>query len=149
MVEVVVVWKQTVGQAVRLAASQVQAKYWRERVERDRRLEGLAVEVLSALGEREAMIAGTDNDVRGGAVVCRSNQPSRSVPASPVWIERARSVRVPTLVIDSDVSPAHLRDAARAASSALPNARPHTVPGSFHDVPAEILAPVVAEFFGE
>jgi hypothetical protein len=84
MVEVVVVWKQTVGQAVRLAASQVQAKYWRERVERDRRLEGLAVEVLSALGEREAMIAGTDNDVRGGAVVCRSNQPSRSVPASPV-----------------------------------------------------------------
>jgi pimeloyl-ACP methyl ester carboxylesterase len=66
-----------------------------------------------------------------------------------LWIERARSVRVPTLVIDSDVSPAHLRDAAQAASSALPNARRHTVPGSFHDVPTEILAPVVAEFFGE
>jgi pimeloyl-ACP methyl ester carboxylesterase len=66
-----------------------------------------------------------------------------------VWTERARSVRVPTLVIDSDVSPAHLRDAAQAASGALPNARHHTVAGSFHDVPTEILAPVVAEFFGE
>jgi hypothetical protein len=53
------------------------------------------------------------------------------------------------LVIDSDVSPAHLRDAAQAASGALPNARHHTVAGSFHDVPTEILAPVVAEFFGE
>jgi hypothetical protein len=84
----------------RLAASQVQAKYRRERVERDRRLERLAVEVLTALGEREAMIAATEQRagaalqamiidehpdcVRGGAVVCRSNQPSRSGPASPI-----------------------------------------------------------------
>ena len=55
-----VVGKQTVRQAARLAASQVQAKYRRERVERDRRLERLAVEVLTALGEREAMIAATE-----------------------------------------------------------------------------------------
>ena len=31
-----------------------------ERVERDRRLERLAVEVLTALGERDAMIAATE-----------------------------------------------------------------------------------------
>jgi pimeloyl-ACP methyl ester carboxylesterase len=66
-----------------------------------------------------------------------------------LWIKRAHSVRVPTLIIDSDASPAHLRDAAQAASSALPNARRHTVAGSFHDVPAKILAPVIAEFFRE
>jgi hypothetical protein len=47
MEEVVVVGKRTVRQAARLAASQVQAQYRRERVERDRRLERLAVEVLS------------------------------------------------------------------------------------------------------
>ena len=44
MGEVVVVGKQTVRQAARRAASQVQARYRRERVERDRRLERLAVE---------------------------------------------------------------------------------------------------------
>jgi hypothetical protein len=57
---VVVVGKQTVRQAARRAASQVQARYRRERVERDRRLERLAVEVLTALGERDAMIAATE-----------------------------------------------------------------------------------------
>ena len=93
-----VVGKQTVRQAARRAASQVQARYRRERVERDRRLERLAVEVLTALGERDAMIAATEQ--RAGAalqamiidehltvseaVVCRSNQPSRSSPASPI-----------------------------------------------------------------
>ena len=58
--EVVVVGKQAVRQAARRAASQVQARYRRERVERDRRLERLAVEVLTALGERDAMIAATE-----------------------------------------------------------------------------------------
>ena len=65
MEEVVVVGKQTVRQAARLAASQVQAKYRRERAERDRRIERLAVEVLTALGERDAMIAATEQ--RAGA----------------------------------------------------------------------------------
>jgi hypothetical protein len=67
-------------QAARLA-SQVQAKYRRERVERDRRLERLSVEVLTALGEREAMIAATEQ--RAGAAL-QANQPSRSGPASPI-----------------------------------------------------------------
>ena len=38
----------------------MQARYRRERAERDRRLEKLAVEVLTALGERDAMIAATE-----------------------------------------------------------------------------------------
>src|SRR5688572_10776114 len=67
MEEVVVVGKQTVRQAARLAASQVQGKYRRERVERDRRLERLAVEVLTALGERGAMIAAAEQ--RAGAAL--------------------------------------------------------------------------------
>ena len=50
-----------------LAASQVQARYRRDRVERDRRLERLAVEVLTALGERDAMIAATEQ--RAGAAL--------------------------------------------------------------------------------
>jgi hypothetical protein len=53
------VGKQTVRQAATLAASQAQARCRCERVERDRRLERLVVEVLTALGERDAMIAAT------------------------------------------------------------------------------------------
>jgi hypothetical protein len=52
--------KQTMRQAARLAASQVQAKRRRERAERDRRLEKLAIEVLTALGERDATISATE-----------------------------------------------------------------------------------------
>jgi pimeloyl-ACP methyl ester carboxylesterase len=64
-----------------------------------------------------------------------------------LWIERARSVSVPTLVLDSDASPEHLRAAARTAAEALPTARHRTIPGGVHDAPAEILAPVLTEFF--
>jgi hypothetical protein len=56
-----VMGKQTTRQAARLAASQVHAKRRREQAERDRRLEKLAIEVLTVLGERgaalQAMIA--------------------------------------------------------------------------------------------
>jgi hypothetical protein len=50
--------KQTMRQAARLAASQALAT--RERAQRDRRLEKLAIEVLTALGERDATIAATE-----------------------------------------------------------------------------------------
>jgi hypothetical protein len=59
--------KQTMRQAARLAASQVQAKRRHERAQRDRRLEKLAIEVLTALGERDATIAATEQ--RAGAAL--------------------------------------------------------------------------------
>jgi hypothetical protein len=51
---------QTMRQAARLAASQAYAKRRRERAQRDRRLEKLAIEVLTALGERDATTAATE-----------------------------------------------------------------------------------------
>jgi pimeloyl-ACP methyl ester carboxylesterase len=66
-----------------------------------------------------------------------------------LWTERVTSARVPTLVLDSDASSEYLRAAAHAAAEALPNARRHTLAGEFHDVPAEILAPVLAEFLAD
>jgi hypothetical protein len=48
-------------EAARLAASEVCAKRRHERAERDRHLEKLAIEVLTALGERDATtIAATE-----------------------------------------------------------------------------------------
>lgn len=52
--------KQTVRQAARVAAAGVQAERRRERADRERRLEQLAVEVLTALGERDAAIAASE-----------------------------------------------------------------------------------------
>ena len=59
--------KQTMRRAARLAASQLQAKHRLERAERDRRLERLAFEVLTALGERDAAIAAMEQ--RAGAAL--------------------------------------------------------------------------------
>lgn len=82
--------KQTLRQAARVAASRVQAKRRRERADRDRQLETLAVDVLTALGERDETITATErragdaleamidgeglSDYGGGAVVRRSEQ---------------------------------------------------------------------------
>jgi hypothetical protein len=90
--------KQTMRQTTRLAASEAYAKRRQERAQRDRRLEKLAIEVLTALGERDATItvteqragaafAGDDqrriiDGLRGGAMVRRCDQPPRSGPAS-------------------------------------------------------------------
>jgi hypothetical protein len=59
--------KQTMRQAARLAASKAYATRRHERAQRDRRLEKLAIEVLTALGERDATIAATEQ--RAGAAL--------------------------------------------------------------------------------
>jgi hypothetical protein len=85
------VGKQRLRQAARLAASEVCAKRRREPAERDRRLEKLAIEVLTVLGERDvttiaateqragaalqAMITMNLDGVGGGEMVRRSNRP--------------------------------------------------------------------------
>jgi len=48
--------QQAVGQAARRSALDAQAVLRKERVDRERRLEGLAVAVLTALGERDAAV---------------------------------------------------------------------------------------------
>ncbi|WP_030264823.1 alpha/beta fold hydrolase [Streptomyces sp. NRRL B-24484] len=60
----------------------------------------------------------------------------------------ARQVGVPALVLAGGASPPELRAAARAAAEALPDAVHRTLADQTHDVAAEALAPVLAEFFG-
>ena len=48
--------QQSVRQAVRRSALDAQAVRRKERAERERRIEGLAVEVMTALGERDAAV---------------------------------------------------------------------------------------------
>lgn len=84
--------QQSVRQVARLAASQVQARYRRERAERDRRLERLAVEVLTALGERDAMIAATEQRA-AAALQAMINDEHLTVSETAQWCAGAISHR--------------------------------------------------------
>jgi pimeloyl-ACP methyl ester carboxylesterase len=64
-------------------------------------------------------------------------------PISKRW----SSVVTPTLVLDGGTTPWMSRGA-DALAHLLPNAERRTVPGQSHDVSADAIAPVLAEFFG-
>jgi len=56
-------------------------------------------------------------------------------------------VKVPVLVADGGASPAWLHNAAEALARELPNASRETLPDQTHMVDANVLAPVLIEFF--
>jgi alpha-beta hydrolase superfamily lysophospholipase len=68
--------------------------------------------------------------------------PGNSLPA-----ERAASVTVPTIVIESAGSPEWLSRAAHATADVLPDAKHRTLEGEFHDVAPEVLAAELTAFF--
>ena len=59
------------------------------------------------------------------------------------------SVQVPTLVLDSEGSTENLTGWAAQVASHLPHGSHRSLPGEWHGVPDEVLAPVLAEYFGE
>ena len=60
--------------------------------------------------------------------------------------ELLAKVSTPTLVLDSQGSSDDLTGWAAGVAAALPDARHRSLPGGWHGVPVEDLAPVVAEF---
>ena len=57
------------------------------------------------------------------------------------------AVRVPTLVMHGGKTTSLLRDAAENASALLPKGELRVLAGQTHNVPAELLAPILIEFF--
>lgn len=69
----------------------------------------------------------------------------RSVP-----VERAKSIKSQTLIMDGGLNLQYLpfmHASATALASAIPHAQQRTLDGQTHDVKAEVLAPVLIEFF--
>jgi len=62
------------------------------------------------------------------------------------WVPRNLTITVPALVIAGGASPAGLRQAAKATAEAIPGAELLELAGQTHDVSADALAPVLAEF---
>ena len=65
----------------------------------------------------------------------------RSIPA-----ERARGVGVPTLVMHGGEGAPFMAQTAATLQEVIPDAELRTIPGQGHDVSAQALAPVLAEF---
>jgi hypothetical protein len=84
--------QQSVRQAARRSAFDAQAARRKERVERERWLEGLAVEVLTALGERDATIAATEQRA-GAALQAMINDEHVTVAETAQWCEGTVSRR--------------------------------------------------------
>ena len=61
--------------------------------------------------------------------------------------EKAARVRVPTLVMDGSASFPFMNTTAGALAKALPNGEHRTLQGQTHEVEAQVLAPVLVEFF--
>ena len=61
--------------------------------------------------------------------------------------DRLFAIGTPTLVLDSKGSTGQLRNWVQGIAEALPNASARFLPGTWHGVSAEHLAPALAEFF--
>lgn len=66
---------------------------------------------------------------------------------SSVPTAAAGEVAIPTLVLDGGASFPFMHATAVALAATLPNGRQRTLEGQTHDVAAEVLAPVLVEFF--
>ncbi len=61
--------------------------------------------------------------------------------------ERAATMTVPTLILNGGESYPFMLVSARTLAAAMPNARYITLAGQSHEVKAEVIAPVLVEFF--
>jgi pimeloyl-ACP methyl ester carboxylesterase len=66
-------------------------------------------------------------------------------PLPSAW---ADSIAVPVLLFEGGDSPATLRNVVASLAAILPNATKRTLAGRGHDAPADVLAPVLASFYG-
>jgi pimeloyl-ACP methyl ester carboxylesterase len=65
------------------------------------------------------------------------------------WLVPARfsAITIPALVMDGSSSPAYMRQAAQALAKTLPHAQYRSLEGQMHNVAAEVIAPLLIEFF--
>jgi hypothetical protein len=91
----------SVRQAARRSALETQAVLRKERADRERRLEGLAVAVLTALGERDAFVRNAEQRA-GQALRTMTDDEGLSVRETVDWCGNAVTVREITRLLRLD-----------------------------------------------
>jgi hypothetical protein len=88
--------QQAVGQAARRSALDAQAVLRNERVDRERRLEGLAVAVLTALGERDAAVGDADKLGEGQLFMSPAFHQADEIPSAGLTSDPSPTSKGPT-----------------------------------------------------
>ena len=101
--------QQSVRQAARRSALDARAVLRKERADRERRLEGLAVAVLTALGERDALIRDAERRA-GQALRTMTDNEGLSVREAVDWCSGGLTVREITRLLRLDGSYQGARD---------------------------------------
>ena len=71
------------------------------------------------------------------------------ISGKPLPASMANAITIPVLILEGGESPPTLRNPAAALEALLPNASKQTLEGQGHGAPAELLAPILEEFFGD
>ncbi|NRQ36118.1 alpha/beta hydrolase [Nonomuraea sp. NN258] len=110
---------------------------------------GEAVELFqSSVGLPQEMIAGMRNSpFRPALDAIAHTLVYDTTIAGWITLDAYAGVAVPTLLVDSESSPPTLHESTAAVAAAVPGARRRTLPGGFHDVAPDVLAPALKEFF--
>jgi pimeloyl-ACP methyl ester carboxylesterase len=74
---------------------------------------------------------------------------ANTMSGQPLPTRRWTNVTMPTLILDGDASPAYMHNSAQALAALLPNAQRRTLANQSHAVDADVLAPILAEFFAK
>ena len=93
--------QQSARQAARRSALDARAALRKERVDRERRLEALAVAVLTALGERDALIRDTERRA-GQALRTMTDDEGLSLREAADWCGGGITVRAITRLVRLD-----------------------------------------------
>jgi hypothetical protein len=96
--------QQSVRQAARRSALDAQAVLRKERADRERRLEGLAVVVLTALGERDALVRDAERRAGQALRTMTEEEEGLSLREAVDWCGSGVSVREVTRLLRPDGS---------------------------------------------
>jgi pimeloyl-ACP methyl ester carboxylesterase len=118
-----------------------------ELVAADRRDDAVAY-WLTAIGVPAEVIAQME-PVRPALAAVAHTLPYDAAIAQAPLTDIVSRVTTPTLVLDSEGSDPALSQAASGLAAALPNATHRTLPGDWHGVDDEVLAPAITAFLDE
>ena len=103
---------------------------------------------LTGIGVPDEIVAGMRNTHSWSAMEAVAHTlVYDSLISEAISFELLASVNVPTLVLDSEGSSGELTGIATTVAKALPHGSHKSVPGEWHGVPDDVLAPVLIDFF--
>jgi pimeloyl-ACP methyl ester carboxylesterase len=127
-----------------------------ELVAADRRSDAVALWFTDVLGLPEQAVTGmrsgpfwAELEKVAPTLVYEAQLLADTLRGQPLPPGRWGHITTPTLIVDGGAGEAFMHTGADALAALLANAQRRTLPGQTHDVAADVLAPVLEEFFSD